>query len=227
MSRQIDTDTLRAWLDAQNAVVVLDVRSGDARAEGSIPGSVHVDAYDDLRNGRAGSLSTIALPTDRPIVTVCNAGRLSQAAADVLQDRGLNAWSLSGGMKAWSLAWNAAELSLPNSHTHVVQLRRTGKGCLSYVVGAGDEAAVIDPSLPIEVYLDTLRQHGWTPKHVLETHVHADHLSRGRLLAETDGGCPFPSEAAASPVPVHAASRRRQTERGRHLDPRSPYAGSH
>ena len=57
-------------------------------------------------------------------------------------------------MKAWSLAWNVAEVSLSDSSIRVLQVRRTGKGCLSYIVGSRGEAAVIDPSLPANVYID-------------------------------------------------------------------------
>jgi glyoxylase-like metal-dependent hydrolase (beta-lactamase superfamily II) len=34
-----------------------------------------------------------------------------------------------------------------------------------------------------DVYIDLARSHGWTIRHVLDTHVHADHLSRARQLA--------------------------------------------
>jgi glyoxylase-like metal-dependent hydrolase (beta-lactamase superfamily II) len=65
----------------------------------------------------------------------------------------------------------------------VVQVRRRGKGCLSYVVGAGSTAVAIDPSLEIERYEEIARHHGWTITHVLDTHLHADHLSGARTLA--------------------------------------------
>jgi glyoxylase-like metal-dependent hydrolase (beta-lactamase superfamily II) len=90
-------------------------------------------------------------------------------------------------MKAWSLAWNSAEVPLPSSKTQVVQIRRTGKGCLSYLIGSTGDAAVIDPALEPEVYLGLARDFGWTIGQVLETHIHADHLSRARKLAEQSG----------------------------------------
>jgi glyoxylase-like metal-dependent hydrolase (beta-lactamase superfamily II) len=46
---------------------------------------------------------------------------------------------------------------------------------------------VIDASLEPEVYLKLAEERGWRITHVLETHVHADHLSRSRLLAELAG----------------------------------------
>jgi glyoxylase-like metal-dependent hydrolase (beta-lactamase superfamily II) len=90
-------------------------------------------------------------------------------------------------MKAWSLAWNKADVHLPQSETRVIQVRRVGKGCLSYLIGSRGEAAVIDPALDPEIYLELVGEYGWTLRHVLETHIHADHLSRARKLAERSG----------------------------------------
>lgn len=178
---------LRAMLDEHRPVTVLDVRPAGDRAEWLIPGSIHVDAYEALRAGDPGPLADLRLPADRPVVTVCGAGRTSLTAAAVLRDRGFDARSLTGGMHAWSLAWNAAEVPLPISDTAVVQVRRTGKGCLSYLVGSEGEAAVIDPALDPEVYIDLARRYGWAITQILETHVHADHLTRARLLAARTG----------------------------------------
>jgi glyoxylase-like metal-dependent hydrolase (beta-lactamase superfamily II) len=90
-------------------------------------------------------------------------------------------------MKAWSLAWNWAEIPVAGGETRLLQLRRTGKGCLSYLIGSAGEAAVIDPALDPAVYLNLARQNGWEIRHILETHIHADHLSRARRLAEQSG----------------------------------------
>jgi glyoxylase-like metal-dependent hydrolase (beta-lactamase superfamily II) len=183
MTKQIEVETLREWLDAQQPVTVVDIRPDEDRAQWSIPGSLHVNAYDALRAGQPGALADAILPVDRPIVTVCKAGGVSQAAADVLVQRGFDARSLTGGMKAWSLAWNAAAVPLSDSSILVIQVRRTGKGCLSYIIGSGTEAAVIDPSVSPDVYFELARSRGWSIRYVLETHIHADHLSRARELA--------------------------------------------
>jgi glyoxylase-like metal-dependent hydrolase (beta-lactamase superfamily II) len=187
MATQIDVDTLRGWLDTGRPVTILDIRTDEDRAQWSIPGSLPVNAYEALRTGQTDALGDAALPADRPVVIVCNAGKVSQAAADVLRQRGYDARSLAGGMKAWSLAWNAAEVPLAGTTARVIQVRRTGKGCLSYVVGSAGEAAVIDPSVSQEVYLEIARSHGWTIRYVLDTHVHADHLSRARELVARSG----------------------------------------
>jgi glyoxylase-like metal-dependent hydrolase (beta-lactamase superfamily II) len=198
----VDAATLRAWLAAGRPVTVLDVRTNADRAEWAIPGSLHVDAYDALKAGDDHALDRFDLPADRPVVAVCGAGVVSLRAAALLRARGLDARSLTGGMRAWSLAWNTADVPLPGSAATVIQVRRTGKGCLSYLIGAGTvgEAAVIDPSLAPEVYIDLAATRGWRITRVLETHVHADHLSRARALAEQTGAALLLPAAAADRV---------------------------
>jgi glyoxylase-like metal-dependent hydrolase (beta-lactamase superfamily II) len=187
MAKQVDTHTLRDWLEAHEPVTVLDIRTDDDRAQWSIPGSLHVNAYDALKKGEAGALDTVTLAADRPIVTICNAGKVSQTAADMLAQRGFDARSLAGGMNAWSVAWNTAIVRLRDRAAEVIQVRRTGKGCLSYVVASSREAAVIDPSVGSDVYVDIARRQGWSIRYVLETHIHADHLSRARELVKATG----------------------------------------
>lgn len=183
----ISVETLRIWLEEQRPVIVLDVRSSSDYQEWAIPGSLHVDAYEALKRHDPQALSGVALPADQPIVTVCGRGKTSQIAAEQLAARGLQVFSLEGGMNAWSLAWNSAEVMLPHSTVQVLQLRRTGKGCLSYLIGDGENALVIDASLNPQVYLDLAAQRGWRIVGVLETHIHADHLSRSGQLAKLSG----------------------------------------
>jgi hydroxyacylglutathione hydrolase len=234
MTKQIEADTLRGWLDAQQPVTVLDIRSDEDRAQWAIPGSIHLNAYDALRAGQPGALAEASFPLDRPVITVCNAGRVSQAAAEALTGRGFDARSLAGGMKAWSQAWNAAEVPLHDPSCRVVQIRRTGKGCLSYVVASDREAAVIDPSVSPDVYLELASHHGWSIRHVLETHVHADHLSRARDLASLAGATlrlpaqqrvrfPFTAVADGDRIPLGRASLAAMHTPG-HTDESTSYA---
>ncbi len=183
----IDVDELRAMLAERRPVTVLDIRTTEDRAEWAIPGSMHVDAYEALKAGDPAALADAAIPMDAPVVTICGAGKVSITAMEQLRARGYDARSLTGGMKAWSLAWNSAEATIPGSTATIIQVRRTGKGCLSYLIGNDDQAVAIDAALAPEVYQDLAAQHGWTITHVLDTHVHADHLSRSRLLAEQAG----------------------------------------
>lgn len=124
----LEVQQLQDMLERGGDVTVLDVRPAEERAEWSIPGSVHEDAYAALRL-RADDPSALAeftSPTKAPVVAVCAMGRTSASAAALLRQRGQEAFTLVGGMKAWSLAWNLAELATPN--VSLVQIRRTGKG---------------------------------------------------------------------------------------------------
>src|SRR5438034_1025122 len=183
----ISTEGLRELLERGAMVTVLDVRPAAERAEWSIPGSVHVDVYEALRRRDPNALAEFHPTNGGRVVTVCAAGKTSMLAAERLRARGLDAVSLEGGMRAWSLAWNTAELPCPGSTTQIVQLRRTGKGCLSYLIGSNGDAAVVDASLDPRVYHRMADEHGWRICTVLEPHVHADHLSRARALAADTG----------------------------------------
>ena len=185
--RTIDAETLRDWLEAGKPVTVLDVRSAADRATWAIPGSLHVDAYAELKAHNPHALDGVTLPAGVPVVTVCNVGHASRTASEQLQTRGIKASSLEGGMRSWSLSWNTADISVPGSDAQVIQIRRVGKGCLSYLIGSQGEAIVIDASLQPKVYLDLAKSRGWSIIAVLDTHIHADHLSRSRLLAEQSG----------------------------------------
>lgn len=187
----IDVETLRTWLEEGRPVTVLDVRPMPERAEWAIPGSIHVDAYDALKANDPQALADVEFPGNLPVVTVCAAGKTSLVAAQQLQARGMQALSLEGGMKAWSLAWNTAEVPVAGDNVHVLQVRRTGKGCLSYLIGVKEKAIVIDAALEPQVYLDLASKHGWQITSVFDTHIHADHLSRSRQLAERSGAMLF------------------------------------
>lgn len=188
MNRQtISVEVLRDMLEQGKPVTILDVRPAAERIEWAIPGSTHVDAYAALQANDPTVLADVDLPDEGPVVAVCGAGKTSLVAAEQLQARGVPALSLEGGMKAWSLAWNTAEVPLGDEQVRVIQVRRTGKGCLSYLVGSGGEAAVIDAALDPAIYLELAKSHHWRITHVLDTHVHADHLSRGRQLANVSG----------------------------------------
>jgi rhodanese-related sulfurtransferase len=124
----IEAMTLRDMLERGERVTVVDVRKGEDHAEWSIPGSVNFDAYDALNAGDDGAMEGLELPEGAPVVTVCGRGRSSAVAAEQLRRQGYEALSLEGGMKAWSLIWNTAEVPLPGVSGKVVQMRRTGKG---------------------------------------------------------------------------------------------------
>jgi glyoxylase-like metal-dependent hydrolase (beta-lactamase superfamily II)/rhodanese-related sulfurtransferase len=182
-SPTIKVDELRAMLEDKEHVVVLDVRAREQREEWQIPGSIYVDAYQRLNANDPTVLDEITIPENSKVVTVCATGKTSQIAANELRKKGIEAYSLEGGMKAWSIAWNVAELKLEED-VQLIQVRRTGKGCLSYIISSRGLAIIIDPSLQVEDYEQILKKNGLQLKYIFETHIHADHLSRAKLLTE-------------------------------------------
>ncbi len=160
------------------AVLVLDVREPDEVAAWAFPGALNVPL------GELGA-RLADLPEDREVVVVCAMGARASAGATLLTEAGRTASVLEGGMAAWSSTYDEVEGDFAGAT--VVQVRRRGKGCLSYVVGAGERCVVIDPSLEVERYRAVAARHGWTLTHVLDTHLHADHLSGARALAAATG----------------------------------------
>lgn len=202
---EIDSEILRQWLVTGKNVTVLDVRPIQERIEWSIPASIHVNAYDKLKALNQNALQGVHLAKDVPVVTVCAGGNTSLIAANLLQGQGYEAYSLHGGMKGWSLSWNTAKVIFPSFE--IIQFRRTGKGCLSYMITSDKEAMVIDASLPVQNYTDILSKEGLELRYVAETHVHADHLSRSKLLAEENNVplyMPVPNQLAFEHSPVRA-----------------------
>jgi len=184
---EITAEDLRARLEAGEAMTVLDIRTAREFDDWSIPGSVHVDAQHAIEAGDVSTLDAFDAPKDLPVVVVGSLGSTSPGAVEPLRKRGYAALSLIGGLRAWNLAWNRCDVPFIEGDVRVIQFRRTGKGCLSYVVASGGLAVVIDASLDPEVYLDALKELGCTLMAVLDTHVHSDHVSRSRLLAQATG----------------------------------------
>ena len=77
----------------------------------------------------------------------------------------------------------------------------SGLGCASYLVG--DEgtavAAVIDPDRDVRKYLDTAAAYGLSITHIIETHLHADHVSGNTELRARTGANIYIHEQAAVP----------------------------
>lgn len=173
----ISGSDLAAHLDDTDLFLV-DVREPDEVAEWSISGA-HNFPLETLEANVDG------IPRDKDLVVVCAKGVRARRGAEILAEHGITSRVLDGGMGAWSSTYDHVTGKFAGAT--VVQVRRRGKGCLSYVIGAGERAVVIDPSLELTQYLDVATANGWTITHVLDTHLHADHVSGARELAAATG----------------------------------------
>jgi len=93
---------------------------------------------------------------------------------------------LENGMRGWNTLHQESEV-LNDGDLFVTQIIRPGKGCLSYIIGSNStkEVFVVDPSHFIEEYIELIKEKGYTLKGVIETHVHADHISGAKRLADS------------------------------------------
>ena len=69
------------------------------------------------------------------------------------------------------------------------QLLNDELGCSSYFVASREsrQAAVVDPAFNVEPYLDLAAERGYTLRYVIDTHIHADHISGNRKVAAATG----------------------------------------
>lgn len=69
------------------------------------------------------------------------------------------------------------------------QIQTPGLGCFSYVLGcpATRQCVVVDPRRDIDCYLEIARDEGMRITAILETHLHADHISGGQELRAATG----------------------------------------
>ena len=81
-----------------------------------------------------------------------------------------------------------------------------GLGCVSYLVGCEGTgvAAVIDPDRDVRKYVDSADAHGLKITHIIETHLHADHVSGNSDLAELTGAAIYVHQGANAAFEHHS-----------------------
>ncbi|MFK4390090.1 hypothetical protein CON84_01060 [Bacillus sp. AFS094228] len=164
---------------------ILDVRNesdfNDWKIEGQNFEFLNIP-YFDLLDGVEEILDQI--PDNKEILVVCAKEGSSVMVAEMLSEAGLDVFYLMGGMKAWSEHLEPVRIGELTNGAEIYQFVRLGKGCLSYMVVSNGEGAVIDSTRMIDAYLDFADDIGVKITHVLDTHLHADHISGGRRIAE-------------------------------------------
>ncbi|MFC6331020.1 MBL fold metallo-hydrolase [Paenibacillus septentrionalis] len=168
---------------------ILDVRNHadfeDWKIEGHLFNYLNVP-YFELLDGVEEILPK--LPKDQELLVVCAKEGSSIMVAEMLVEAGVADVSyLQGGMKAWSEHLEPVKAGDLSGGGEMYQFVRIGKGCLSYMVVSQGEAAIIDATRMTDKYMDLANQLGVKITHVFDTHLHADHISGGRTIAEMTG----------------------------------------
>lgn len=125
------------------------------------------------------------LPHDRSILAVCAEGNTSNYVAEGLRRLGFDAMNMEGGMEAWGnfYYWRPVE---ETERFSLYQVVRPARGCVSHMLVSEHRAAVFDPARHIETYHELATAVGARIEMVLDTHLHADHLSGGPALGQGD-----------------------------------------
>jgi hydroxyacylglutathione hydrolase len=74
------------------------------------------------------------------------------------------------------------------------RIETEGLSHYSYMIGDGDEIAVIDPMRDVEIYMQEARKAGMRIKYILETHRNEDFIAGSMELAENTGATIFVSD---------------------------------
>jgi len=171
-----------------NELFILDVRNKDAYEDWKIEGHsfdyLNIP-YFDLLDGVDEILPKI--PTHKDVLVVCAKEGSSLMVAEMLSEAGRDVFFLEGGMKSWSMYLEPIKIGDLTGGGELYQFVRLGKGCLSYMVISEGEAAIIDAVRFTDVFINFANQKNVAIKHVFDTHLHADHISGGRLIAEATG----------------------------------------
>ena len=198
----IDPADLKERIDNAEPVTILDVRAKSEFAEWHIEGDsveiVNVPYYDFIEDVDDDLLARV--PEGDQVIAVCAKGGASEFVAGQLNLHDIDAVNLADGMEGWARILSIVEVSGAAGPATVLQLQRPSSGCLSYLIHHDAEAAIVDPLRAFtDRYQDFLADIDLELRYVMDTHVHADHISGVRRLADRTG--------AATVLPKPAMSR--------------------
>jgi glyoxylase-like metal-dependent hydrolase (beta-lactamase superfamily II)/rhodanese-related sulfurtransferase len=187
----------------QEVPYILDVRNQDEFATWQVEGTKPVPTKNMPIWMAVEEVEKLAPELPANTVVVCAHGNGSDLLLDMLADEGVEARSLVGGTAAWAELLVPEKLECLPEGVIGWQILRPAKACLSYLIGVpGKDAIVVDPARFGDFYVDLAASEGMTITHVIDTHVHADHISGGPELAERIGAkYHLPLEDAGGSVP--------------------------
>ncbi len=201
---------LKTRVDEGDPVAILDTRT---RADFE---AWHIDApnvtsvnvpYFEFLDGLTDDLEA-QVPDGDTVYVVCAKGKSSEFVAKLLADAGHHATNLADGMRGWARLYEHTDIELETG-TLVRQYRRPSSGCLAYMIVSDDEAAVVDPLRAfVDRYLVDADELGADIEYVLDTHVHADHVSGLRELADAAGATMVLPRGAAERGATYAEEAR-------------------
>ena|SRR5918992_349309 len=187
---QLKPDELKKRIDKGEDIYILDVRTPEEHKSWKISYDRYKDSSVIPIDALSSADSLKQIPKEKEIVTFCGHGNRSMAAAKLLSKLGYNAKSIVGGLDGWNSVYDIASISDTDSSVRIWQIRRLSKGCMSYMVASAYDksAIVIDATCKIDnVISKIVNENGLRITKVIDTHIHADHLSGATRLAKKYG----------------------------------------
>lgn len=188
MAGSVTPAELYAEIEHGHVPLILDVRNAEEFSAWQVEGRRPVETRNVPIWVAVEEVADLAKEIPDGSVVVCAHGNGSAVLLDMLEIQGVQVRNLEGGTAAW------AELLVPRALPGLPdgmvgwQMQRPSKACLSYVVGVpGQGCIVVDPARFPDPYIALAEQHGMQIRHVIDTHVHADHVTGGPALAEAVG----------------------------------------
>ncbi|MCZ8515812.1 MBL fold metallo-hydrolase [Paenibacillus filicis] len=215
----ITAEQLYDKLNSGNDVQILDVRNTEEfdswKIEGNNVKSINVPYFNFLEEDDNNLKN---LPTNEEMVVVCAKGGSAQFVAETLAEKGYKTSVLDGGMLAWSQFYHPTVVAL-DEKMKLIQINRLSKGCLSYAIISEGKGMIVDANQKIEFYTELASQYHFTIEHVVDSHLHADHISGGLALAQQTGAAYYISSGEVkgtdltyTPLEKHESIRFGQVE---------------
>jgi len=93
---EISPEELKRWLEEGRNLQLIDSRTELEYNQGTIARARHAPV-----TGLPGSIDRLDLDPDRPVVVLCFSGHRSLPGTRLLRSRGIEAYSLRGGISSW------------------------------------------------------------------------------------------------------------------------------
>jgi glyoxylase-like metal-dependent hydrolase (beta-lactamase superfamily II)/rhodanese-related sulfurtransferase len=188
---QIKPTELKKKIDRGENIFILDVRNPEEHESWKL-------SYDKYRDTPIIPIDALSspemieqIPKDKQVVTFCGHGNRSMTAAKILSEKGYNATSIEGGLDGWNSVYDIATITDVDSFVKIWQIRRVSKGCMSYMIASPSDknAVILDPTCEIDnnAISAIVNNSDLRITAVLDTHMHADHLSGATRVAQRYG----------------------------------------
>lgn len=187
-------------LDQEEDLAVLDVRNtvdfGRFKVEAPYPFALENISYFDFMEEEEECVDKVRdFVKGRAVYIICAKEGSAKYVAEILEKHGLEKIRyLEGGIKSWGNLLMPVLLN-PGEVFALYQFIRPGKASCSYGLVAEKEMLLFDVSRNLSFYQVFAQEYKAKITKIFETHLQADYISGGRLLAQKTGAEIFVNRA--------------------------------